>query len=119
MIQKLKDRSQFEPKVQVIKEGSQSERADFRSTGLQKFFKINVRNNLKFHRKTPVLEFLFNKVAGPQYCSSENCKIFKNTFFYRTAPVAASKVKLVLSKESETKTRVTVSYKYQIQLKKK
>ena len=33
--------------------------------------------------------------------------------------MAASKIQLVLSKESETKIRVTVSYKYQIQLKKK
>ena len=36
----------------------------------------------KFHRKTPVLKFLFNKVADLQ--------TFKNTFFYRMLLVAIS-----------------------------
>ena len=46
----------------------------------------------KFYRKTPVLEPLFDKVSGLQLCnfiketptevfSSENCGIFKNTYF--------------------------------------
>ena len=41
-----------------------------------------------------------------------------NTFFYRTASVAASEVELVFSKESRTKTDATFSNKSQIQLKK-
>ena len=50
--------------------------------------------------KTPGLEPLFKEVAGPQSCNfikkrlqnmffCENCKIFKNTFFYRTPLIAA------------------------------
>ena len=34
-----------------------------------------------------MLESLFNKVAG---LKAKFCEIFKNTFFYRTPPVAAS-----------------------------
>ena len=55
----------------------------------------------KIHRKTPVPESLFIKVACQdlqlllkktlaQVFSSEFCEIFKNTFFYRTLPVASS-----------------------------
>ena len=58
----------------------------------------------KFHRKTPVLESLFNKVTClmfPFYTPWKHqktkgvfavkiCKIFKNTYFYKTLPVAAS-----------------------------
>ena len=47
---------------------------------------------LKFcniQRKTSVLESFFNKVAGLQL-SSEYCKIFKDSFFHKTPPVAAS-----------------------------
>ena len=40
-------------------------------------------------RKTPVLESLFNKVASLQL-PCEYCKIFKNSFFHKTLPVAAS-----------------------------
>ena len=36
-----------------------------------------------------MLESLFNKVAGPQL-SCEYCEIFKNNFFYKTPPAAAS-----------------------------
>ena len=35
----------------------------------------------KFHRKIPVLEYLFNKVAGLMVFFLEVCEIFKNTFF--------------------------------------
>ena len=37
-------------------------------------------------------ESLFNKVAGlrPQVFTCEFCEIFKNTFFYRTPPIATS-----------------------------
>ena len=38
---------------------------------------------------TPVLEPLFNKVAGLQL-SCEYYEIFKNSFFHKTPPVAAS-----------------------------
>ena len=56
------------------------------------------------HRKTPMLDFLFNKVAAIQACnfikkkiprqvlSCEYCEIFKNSFFYRTSLVAASEI---------------------------
>ena len=54
----------------------------------------------KFHRKTAVLEFLFNKAEDPQFCgfikkdfntriSYAICEIFKNNFFYSTPRVAA------------------------------
>ena len=36
----------------------------YRSGRLQVFFKINVLKKFTIHRKSPVLEFLFNKVAG-------------------------------------------------------
>ena len=49
----------------------------------------------QIYRKTPVLVSLFNKVAGlketlPRVFSCEICEIFKNTFFSRTPPMAAS-----------------------------
>ena len=45
--------------------------------------------------KAPVLESLFNKIAGlkettPQLFSCEYQKIFKNSFLYETSWVAAS-----------------------------
>ena len=51
--------------------------------------------------------------------SCEFCKTFRNTFFYRTATLAASEILLVFSKESGIKPSVTVTEKYRIQLKKK
>ena len=45
-------------------------------------------------------------------------KFLRTPFFKRTAPVAASEVELVFSKESGTKIGATISNKYQIQLKK-
>ena len=64
------------------------------------FFKVGVLKNFvtenfcNIHSKTPVLESLFNKVAGLKVCNfikkSEYCEIFKNNFFYRTPSVAAS-----------------------------
>ena len=45
------------------------------------------------HRKTPVLESLFSKATGlrnpTKLFPCEYCKIFKNSFFYRTPPLAA------------------------------
>ena len=51
--------------VFILKETSQWNRRQldtFRSSRLQMFLKIDVLKNI--HWKTPVLEFLFNKVAG-------------------------------------------------------
>ena len=43
-----------------------------RSTLSQMFFKVRVLKNFReFHRKTPVLESLFNKLAGLQFHSIE------------------------------------------------
>ena len=59
-------------------------------------FKIGVlKNFVKFHWKIPVLESLFNKVSDLQETptlvfSCEYCENFKNSFIYRTTPVAAS-----------------------------
>ena len=55
--------------------------------------------NRNIHRKTTVLESLFNEVAGmnffkkrlQQRCFPKNIQDYKNSFFYRTLPVAASK----------------------------
>ena len=57
------------------------------------------RNFADFTGKYLCWSLFFNKVTGLQlYCkrlqhkvfSCEICKVFKNTFFYRTPPVAAS-----------------------------
>ena len=54
------------------------------------FFKIGVLKNFaNIQRKTPVLESLFNKVAGLQL-SCEYCEIFKNGIFHETTSVVAS-----------------------------
>ena len=54
-----------------------------------------LKNFANFTGKHHCLESLFNKVADlketpTQVFSSEMCEIFKDTFFYRTPPVAAS-----------------------------
>ena len=59
-----------------------------------------LRNFVKFTGKYLFQSLLFNKVAGPcnfiqketvaQVFSYEFCEISRNTFFYRTPPVAAS-----------------------------
>ena len=54
------------------------------------FYKIGVLENLAIFTG-PVLESLFNKVAGLKVISCEHCECYKNSFFYRTPPVAASK----------------------------
>ena len=66
------------------------------------FFKIDVLENFrKFHRKTLVFESLLIKLQAwrplfketpIQVLFCEICKIFKNTFYYRTPPVAASEI---------------------------
>ena len=74
---------------------------------------------LKFQRKTPVLESLFNKVAdlqayqketSPQVFSCEICKISKNTFFYRTALLRFNSY----FQRSPEQKPVRLSAKYQI-----
>ena len=50
--------------------------------------------------------------------SCEICKIFKDTIFDRTGPVAAYDFWLKFSKDSGTKTGGTFGDKYQVQLKK-
>ena len=67
------------------------------------FFKIGIPKNFAKFTGKHLRHFLFfNKVARPQVCifikkeilaqvfSYEFCEIFKNNFFYRTLPVAAS-----------------------------
>ena len=50
----------------------------------------------KFHRKTPLLDYLFNKVAFmiKRYSNTGvflgNLRNFKNTYFYRTPPGTGS-----------------------------
>ena len=68
------------------------------------FYKIGVLNFGKFLRKTPVLKYLYDIVAGVQasnFLKKRLCcrcfpvkftKFSKKTFFYRTSPVAASEV---------------------------
>ena len=41
-------------------------------------------------RKTPVLEYLFNKVVPIQVLFCEHCEIFKNTYFEDHLPRSAS-----------------------------
>ena len=61
-----------------------------KSSRQQMFFKIRCSQKFcNIHRKTPVLEFLFNKIAGLQL-SCEYCKVFKNSFFHKMPSVAAS-----------------------------
>ena len=61
-----------------------------KSSRQQMFFKIRCSQKFcNIHRKTPVLEFLFNKIAGLQL-SCEYCNVFNNSFFHKTPSVAAS-----------------------------
>ena len=60
----------------------------------------------QFHKKTPVLKYLLNKVAGHKACnfvkkktstpmfSCEYCKIFKNIYYEEHLHTAASEVTL-------------------------
>ena len=70
-------------------------RGIFRSRRLEVFFKKGaLRNFAKFTGKHLCQSLFFNKVAGQetlaQVISCEFCEISKNTFSYRTTPVAAS-----------------------------
>ena len=53
------------------------------------FLNRHSQKSSNIQRKTPVLESVSNKVAGLQF-SCEYCEIFKNSFFHKTPPVAAS-----------------------------
>ena len=99
-------------KIVVLKAASDSnpissfnhlhQRSFLRKSRSQMFFKIGVSKNFgKSRRKTPVLDSLFNKVAGlsfvtlskkppTQVFSCEICETFKNTYFHRILPVVAS-----------------------------
>ena len=73
----------------------------FRRSRLLMLFEKGFCKGSQFHRKTPELESLINKVVGVQACkrhkketseqlfSCEICEIFKNNIFYR-APSMAS-----------------------------
>ena len=66
--------------------------------------------NSNIHRKAPVLESLFNEVAAINFiknrlqrrCFPKNIQNYKNSFFDRTLPVAASKWKNGKSKTEQT-----------------
>ena len=80
----------------------------------------------KFHRKAPVLESLFKKVAGLKaysFIKKEtpakvfSCKfyeIFKDTFFYRTPPVAASEEMISSVKQFNRDTAQTIKCTFSI-----
>ena len=65
----------------------------FRSSHAQMFFKTGViRNFCNIQRKTSMLESLFNFISTSPHITGDsfvNCKIFTNSFFYGTPPVAA------------------------------
>ena len=62
------------------------------------FYKIGVFENFcEIHRKTPVLELLFNKVV--HMLSYDFCEIFKNTYF----PITPENQKTFLSKNKLVK----------------
>ena len=63
----------------------------FRSSRPEVFCKKGVPKNLtKFTGKHLSQSLFFNKETLAQVFFCEFCKIFKNTFFYKTRPVAAS-----------------------------
>ena len=53
------------------------------------FLNRRSQKSSNIQRKTPVLESVSNKVEGLQF-SCEYCEIFKNSFFHKTPPLAAS-----------------------------
>ena len=58
-----------------------------------------LKDSTKFTGKHPCQSLFFNKVAGLRLwhrCFPVTCEIFKNTYFYRTPPVAASVVNVCL-----------------------
>ena len=92
-------------KCKLSKKGSPGEIwTAFRSSSSQMFFNMVFLKFRKFHRITPVLETLLNK------------RDFNTKLQHLKAPVAATDVSLIFSKESGTKTSPIVSDKYQIQL---
>ena len=61
---------------------------DIRSSRSQMFFQMGVFKNLAIFKGKKGLQ-LYLKRDSTQVFSCEYCEIFKNTFFYRTPPVAA------------------------------
>ena len=57
----------------------------------QMFFKIGIlKKSANFTGKHLYWSLFFHKVADPSLVSCEICENFKNNFFYRTRPMAAS-----------------------------
>ena len=67
------------------------------------FLNRRSQKSSNIQRKTPVLESVSNKVEGLQF-SCEYCEIFKNSFFHKTPPVAASE-KFKFSKKHQWRRR--------------
>ena len=69
----------------------------FRKSRLEVFCKKGVFQKFqKIHRKEPVLEFLFNKVAGIQFAT-----LLKKGFYYRCFPLNFAKfLRTIVSKNS-------------------
>ena len=62
-----------------------------------------------------MLEYVFNKVAGLQlFC--EYCEIFKNSFFHKIPPVAASEKSINFQENISGGGAINLSF-YQIRLK--
>ena len=113
-------------KCKLPKNGSPGEIwTGFRSSRSQIFFEIGVIKNfanstgrhLCWRHFLKMLQSwrLYLRDNSTQMFSCEISKIFKDTNYYRTAPVAVSDI-LVFSKDPGTKTGATFCNKYQIQL---
>ena len=101
-----------------MKNSSPSEKTDFRSSLLQMYFKICVLKNCTNSTGKQLYNSRFSKAADLKTCNSvkkglqhrgflEKFEKFLSTHcFYTTAPVAASEVQLMFSKESRTKAGV-------------
>ena len=87
------DRHIYHVKIIVTSGFSKKSFFIFRSSHAEMFFKTGViRNFCNIHRKESMLESLFNFISTSPHNtgdSCENCKIFTNSFFYGTPPVAA------------------------------
>ena len=88
-----KQKSKFEFYKKITATKSVSSEAVVRRCSVKK---VSLKNFTKFTGKHLCQSLFFNKVASlrpetlAQVFSREFCEIFKNTFFYRTPPVAAS-----------------------------
>ena len=94
-------------------------RSSFRSSLLELFCKKGVlRNFVKFTGKHLCQSLLFNKIAGLRLwhkCFSVKfCKISKNTFSYRTPPVAASLVSAIYGSSQPLKAHFYLKIIYNL-----